>query len=85
MIRPTIDGKACPGDVSSIGLERDNVHWFIAEVPSHTLDIIVTGVDDDAPKMFDIFNIDIEDAEIQSNGDLFAPHMSVEDALAKYG
>lgn len=85
LIRPSIDGLVRPGDVSSIGLEGDNVHWFVAEKPSHTLDIIVVGLDDDAPKTFDIFNIDIERARLEPNGDLFAPHMEVEEALAKYG
>ena len=84
-IRPTEDRLIGPGDVSSIGEDDDNVHWFIAEKPSYTFDVIVTGLDDGADQIFDVFNLDIEAAEPGSDGLLRAPRMTVEEALKKYG
>lgn len=84
-IRPTVDRLVGAGDLSSIGEDDDNVHWFIAEKPSYTFDVIITGLDDEAEHNFEIFNLDIEAAEIKSDGLLSVPRMSVSDALEKYG
>ncbi len=73
------------GDLSSIGEDDDNVHWFIAEVPSYTFDVIITGLDHEAEHKYEIFNLDIEAAETKSEGLLSVPRMSVPEALKKYG
>ncbi len=85
IIEPTVDRLIGAGDLSSIGEDDDNVHWFIAEEPSYTFDVIVTGLDDEAEHQFEIFNLDMEAAEPNGNGLLRVPTMSVSEALRKYG
>jgi len=85
VVRPTGDRRIVAGDLSSIGEDDDNVHWFIAEEPSYTFDVIVTGLDDEAAHSFEIFNLDMEAAEARADGTLRVPRMSVADALSKYG
>ncbi|MET1416695.1 hypothetical protein ABVF61_30805 [Roseibium sp. HPY-6] len=84
-VRPTVDRLIRAGDLSSIGEDDDNVHWFIAEEPSYTFDVIVTGLDDRAEQPYEIFNIDMETAKRTTDGLLRVPRMSVSDALSKYG
>lgn len=85
MIRPTVDRTIVAGDLSSIGEDDDNVHWFIAEEPSYTFDVIVTGLDTAVDERFEIFNLDMEMAE-RIDGDLLrVPRLAVMDALRKYG
>jgi len=84
-IRPTVDKLIGAGDLSSIGEDDDNVHWFIAEEPSYTFDVIVTGLDDEAEHQYEIFNLDMEAAETKPNGLLSVPRLSVSEALNKYG
>lgn len=84
-VQPTVDRMIRAGDLSSIGEDDDNVHWFIAEEPSFTFDVIVTGLDDEAEPAFEIFNLDMEAAEPSWNGLLNVPRMSVSEALRKYG
>lgn len=84
-VRQTEDRTIGPGDLSSIGDPHDNVHWFIAEEPSYTFDVIVTGLDRKADRPHEIFNIDIEEARPLSDGRLRAPILPVAAALKKYG
>lgn len=84
-IQPTVDRMIRAGDLSSIGEDNDNVHWFVAEEPSYTFDVIVAGLDDTADQPFEIFNLDMEAAEANGNGLLRVPRMSVSEALRKYG
>ena len=84
-IRPTIDQTIHPGDLSSIGEDDDNVHWFIAEAPSHTSDVIVTGLDAEAAHRHQIFNLDIEHAVHLGDDTFKVPRLSVDAALRKYG
>lgn len=84
-IRPTLDQTIRAGDLSSIGEDDDNVHWFIAEEPSYTFDVIVTGLDETEGYPFDIFNLDMEKAE-RIEGDAFrVPRLTVSEAITKYG
>ncbi|MDA4844672.1 hypothetical protein [Hoeflea poritis] len=85
VVRPTVERRITAGDLSSIGEDEDNVHWFIAEEPSHTFDIIVTGLDDRTEHSYEIFNLDMEAAEVRTDGTMRVPRMSVADALNKYG
>lgn len=82
-VRPTRDIAIGAGDLSSIGLADDNVHWFVAEAPSHTFDVIVTGLED--RRGYEIFNLDMAAAKDVGDGVLRAPVIGVEEALAKYG
>lgn len=84
-IRPAFDRTTRPGEICSIGEFDENVHWFVANEPSHTLDLIVTGLDDGAASAFDIFNLDMDAARDIGNGELDAPILDVDEALAKYG
>ncbi len=84
-IRPTEDRLVGAGDLSSIGKDDDNVHWFIAEEPSYTFDVIVTGLDGESKHSYEIFNLDMEEAEAISNDLLSVPRMPVFEALKKYG
>ncbi|MEM7683819.1 MAG: hypothetical protein AAF293_03270 [Pseudomonadota bacterium] len=84
-IRPTADRVIRAGDLSSIGEDDDNVHWFIAEEPSYTFDVILTGLDETADETFEIFNLDMEAAKPDTNGLLSVPRMTVSAALRKYG
>lgn len=85
LIRPSIDRSVSPGDLSSIGTEADNVHWFEAETPAHTLDVIVLGLDGTAERDFDIYNLDVRNATSAGGDILRAPRISVPDALRLYG
>ncbi|WP_372570729.1 hypothetical protein [Ruegeria jejuensis] len=84
-VRPTADRVIRAGDLSSIGEDDDNVHWFIAQEPSYTFDVIVSGLDDGREQTFEIFNLDMEAAEPTANGLLNVPRMTVSEALRKYG
>ncbi|WP_421855479.1 hypothetical protein [Oricola sp.] len=84
-VRPSIDKRILPGDLSSIGEDEDNVHWFIAEEPAYTFDAIVLGLDPAAKHSFEIFNLDMEAAQPAGDGTLRVPKMEVAEALAKYG
>ena len=85
VIRPSVDRTTFPGDLASIGPVRDNVHWLVAEAPSHTLDMIVTDLDDTLDREYAIYNLDIDAAVAQADGTLVAPRMEAGDALEKYG
>ena len=51
IIRPSIDETIAVGEVSTIGRERDNIHWFVPRSErAVTFDMIVAGLDEDAPR-----------------------------------
>ena len=51
IIRPSIDETITVGEVSTIGRERDNIHWFVPRSErAVAFDIIVSGLDEDAPR-----------------------------------
>ncbi len=85
VIRPGTDRIIRAGDLSSIDHEQDNVHWFIAEEPSYTLDLIMVGLDETAANPYEIFNLDIDAAEPIDGETLRVPRIGVEEALQKYG
>lgn len=85
LIRPSIDRVINEGELASIGDPDDNIHWFVAEEDSFTLDIILTNLDAGAPNAFDIFNIDPMDATDLGQDVWRAPRLPVPEALAKYG
>ena len=84
LVRPSFDGHVGIGEVSSIGEAHDNVHWFVAQEPSYTLDTVITGLHDTNASHYDIYNLDMDMA--QTEGDtLRVPRIGVQEALAKYG
>jgi hypothetical protein len=83
VLRQTHDARDKAGDLSWISDEQDNAHWLIAEEPSFTLDFILAPLR--AGAEWDIQNLDIEAASRLANGDLRAPTMDVDQALAKFG
>ncbi len=85
LIRPSDEKIIFPGEISSIGLKKDNVHWFVAERDSYALDVIVSGLDEMEKKRYEVFNLDMRLAEANQNGTLLAPRIGVKEALAKYG
>jgi len=85
IVRPTDERILGAGDLSSIGSEDDNVHWFVAQEPSHTFDMIITGLDPRHEPAFEIFNLDMNRAVDIGDGRLKAPRIGVEEALATYG
>ncbi|MFN3214323.1 MAG: hypothetical protein ACE37M_14560 [Henriciella sp.] len=84
LVRPSFDDIVATGDLSSIGKIEDNVHWFVALEPSYTFDVIVTGLDAEANRNFDIYNLDIDAAE-PDGAFLRVPRLNVQEALEKYG
>lgn len=85
LINPSIDRVIGAGEISSISLSKDNIHWMTTEGGAWTLDIIMTNIDTAAGKPYDIYNLDIDAAQPLSDGVLRAPILKVHDALRKYG
>lgn len=83
IIRPTVDHRVRPGEISSISDEGDNVHWFIAQSPvAFTFDVILLDIGN---QPYHIHNIDIEAATKTGHDCLRAPKLDVQTALKKYG
>ena len=84
VIRPTRDGIARVGDLSTMSSERDNIHWFVPQGgPARTFDVVVAGLDAGQPD-HDIKAIDPLGGRRLRDGSIVAPIMSFEDASAKY-
>ncbi len=82
-VRPVHDAIEGAGDFSTISDDASNVHWFVAEKDSWTLDFIMapanTGTD------WTIQNLDMADAIMVEQDLLDVPTIGVSDALQKYG
>jgi len=85
LIRPSFDDVVTVGELATIGDPDDNIHWFIAEENSCTMDIILTNLDNTAPSAFDIINIDPMEATALGQDIWRAPRLSIADGLARYG
>lgn len=84
-ITPSVDRIVGAGEISSISLSDDNIHWMTTKTGAWTLDIIMTNVNEGAEEPYDIYNLDMEAAESRENNVLRAPIIGVEEALRKYG
>lgn len=83
IISKTVDITGKAGSYSSMSDDQNNVHWMKALTErAHTFDVIVLDV---AGKPYDINNIDPDSAQIESNGNIVARKISVEEGLQKYG
>ena len=84
LVAPSVDKTIGAGEISSISLAEDNIHWMTTVGGAWTLDIIMTNIDAAAEKPYDIYNLDIEAAQVRPDGALLAPILTVPDALRKY-
>ncbi len=83
IINPTINKSISAGDFSNISDEKDNVHWFVAKSENaFTFDVIMLDLNG---KKYDIHNIDINEAEKISGGNIRAKIIDVQTGLKKYG
>jgi hypothetical protein len=72
-LRPTRDYVAGPGEVSTMCLERDNIHWFVPQGgPARTFDVLVSGLDPGRPDHL-IEAVDPVRARRGEDGSLIAP------------
>ncbi len=86
VIEPTIHATVGPGEASSISDEKNNVHWFrTLSDRAFTFDMIVTNIDPDYPRAYDVDNIDPLGAEELPGGRLRAKKLAVDEALKAYG
>lgn len=86
IITPTIERIAAVGSSSSISDEKNNIHWFITRSPhAFTFDVIMTDIDPQFGKSYEIDNIDPYSAEKLSGNLLRVRKLEVEEALKKYG
>jgi hypothetical protein len=86
IIRPTIDKIAAVGSASSISDEKNNVHWFKTRSDyAFTFDVIMTNLDPQHGRPYEIDNIDPLTAEKLSGNLLRVRKLDVDEALKKYG
>jgi hypothetical protein len=86
IMAPTIDTLAKAGEASSISDDKNNIHWFITRSDhAFTFDMIMTNIDPNFGKAYDIENIDPAEAEKLSGNLLRVKKLSVDEALRKYG
>lgn len=86
IITPTIERRAVAGTSSSISDEKNNIHWFITRSEyAFTFDVIMTDLDPNFGKSYDIDNLDPHEAEKLSSNRLRVRKLGVEEALKKYG
>jgi hypothetical protein len=72
-LRPTRDYVAGPGRVSTMCVERDNIHWFVPQGgPARTFDVVVSGLDPGRPDHL-IQAVDPIRALRADDGSLIAP------------
>lgn len=74
------------GGASSISDEKNNVHWFkTRSAQAFTFDVIMTNIDPQYGKPYEIDNIDPLTAEKLSGNLLRVRKLDVAEALKKYG
>ncbi len=84
LIRPTGDGTARVGDVSTMSAERDNVHWFVPQSDrAATFDVIVSGLDAGRPP-YKIEAVDPIRGRTVADGTIRAPIVGFEEAARLY-
>ena len=84
VIRPTVDATIAVGDISTMSLERNNIHWFVPLAErAATFDFIVDGLDAGAPR-YEIAAVDPVRGEPLSDGTIRAPILSFEESSRFY-
>lgn len=85
IIKPTIDRKFEPGDLSTISDHKDNVHWFKAvSDAAYIFNVHVVGYDPDIKGTSGRQYLD-PDGEKLSDGLIRAPKMTSAECHKKYG
>ena len=84
VLRPAADRRLGPGEVSSIGPARENVHWFVP-LTEHaaTFDVLVTGLDPDGPE-YQVQPVDPLGGVALGDGTLRAPLLGFEESARRY-
>jgi hypothetical protein len=84
LIRPTRDYVARTGQVSTMCLERDNIHWFVPQGgPATTFDVIIDGLDAGQPD-YDIKAVDVVGGERLPGGLIRAPIIGFDESARRY-
>ncbi|HZJ54320.1 MAG TPA: hypothetical protein VFD38_09300, partial [Myxococcaceae bacterium] len=84
LLRPRGDRRLHPGQVSSIGPERENVHWFVPLTPrAATFDVVVTGLDPGGPE-YQVQPVDPLGGMDLGEGRLRAPLLGSEESARRY-
>src|SRR5262245_19477223 len=84
LLRPAGDRRLEPGQVSSIGPERENVHWFVPLTSrAATFDVVVSGLDPTGPG-YQVQPVDPLGAADLGDGKLRAPLLGFEESARRY-
>lgn len=84
LLRPAADRRLEPGQVSSIGPSRENVHWFVPLGPrAATFDVIVTGLESGGPE-WQVQPVDPLGGADLGDGTLRAPLLGFEESARRY-
>jgi hypothetical protein len=84
LLRPAADRRLEPGQVSSIGPARENVHWFVPLTPrAATFDVIVTGLEPGGPE-WKVEPVDPLGGTDLGDGTLRAPLLGFEESARRY-
>jgi hypothetical protein len=82
VLRPAGDRRLDPGDVSSIGPARENVHWFVPlGERAATFDVLVTGLEAGGPD-YQVQPVDPLAGTDLGDGTLRAPLLGFEESAA---
>jgi hypothetical protein len=84
LLRPAADRRLEPGQVSSIGPSRENVHWFVPLTPrAATFDVLVTGLEPGGPD-YQVQPVDPLGGADLGDGTLRAPLLGFEESARRY-
>ena len=84
VIRPTRDGVARLGEVSTMSAARDNVHWFVPRTAhATTLDVIVDGLGNAKPR-YVIEPVDPVRGQTLPDGTIRAPYLTFAESTRFY-
>jgi hypothetical protein len=84
LLRPAADRRLDPGQVSSIGPSRENVHWFVPLTPgAATFDVLVTGLQPGGPD-YEVQPVDPLGGADVGDGTLRAPLLGFEESARRY-
>ena len=84
ILRPAGDRRLEAGEVSSIGPERQNVHWFVPLTDrAATFDVLVTGLQPGGPD-YQILPVDPLGGTELRDGTLRAPLLGFEESARRY-
>ncbi|MBY0457368.1 MAG: hypothetical protein K2V38_08530 [Gemmataceae bacterium] len=85
VIKPTIDKKFKPGDLSTISDHKDNIHWFRAESDAaYIFNVHVIGYDKEIKESSGRLYLDVEGEKL-AGGLVKAPKMTSAECHKKFG